>query len=341
MEQSVLSFHAEVIVYERIVIPLDGTEFGEYAIRFATAVAHRSGAALDLVHVHIPTHLEPELFEVPVFHYTGVVRSDDRYDLDHLTAERDRIEKRATQLAEETGLQVSGRVVVGTVDREVEREAAAFGADLIVMSTHARTGLDRIRFGSVGDAVVRQATVPVLLVHPPEPKSDPEPVPDFKRVLVPLDGSEFSESIIGAASGLARSFEAELHLLHVMVPPELNSFHRDIHDDDGHVTTVEFTADAYLRYVAAEYASEVENPVLEVMRADSAIVGILKAATVSDSDVIAMATHGRGGLRRVLMGSTAGDVLCNAGLPVLLYRPHQFGMFGPATADVLAGRTVV
>lgn len=328
-------------MYERIVIPLDGTEFGEYAIHFATAIAIRTGAALDLVHVHIPTHLEPELFEVPVFHYTGVVRSDNRYDLDHLNAERERIEKRAIKLAEATGLQVSGRVVVGTVDREVEREAAAFGADLIVMSTHSRTGLDRLRFGSVGDAVVRHATVPVLLVHPDQATPDSRPDPEFRRVLVPLDGSEFSEAVLGAAAGLARSFDAELHLLHVVAPPELYTFRREIRDEDGHVTSVEFTAQEYLRYVAAEYAGEIEDPVLEVARAPSAINGILTAATASAADVIAMATHGRGGIRRVLMGSTAGDVLCNAGLPVLLYHPQRFGMFAGRTADLRAGHTLV
>ena len=328
-------------MYDRIVVPLDGTPFGEYGIRYATAIALRSGAALELVHIHVPAHLEPELFEVPVFHYTGVVRRDAEYDYEHLVKEREQLEDVARKLSEKTGLRVTGRVAVGTVDRTLEREAEAFGADLIVMSTHARTGLDRVRFGSVGDAVVRHATVPVLLVHPSEHALETDSIPEFRRILVPLDGSEFSEQVLVAAGRLAKLFGSQMHLLHVQAPPSLRTFNRDLHDDDGHVTTMHFTAEQYLQYVTGEYASDLETPVLAVTMAKSAIAGILDAVHGSQPDIIAMATHGRGGLKRMLLGSTAGDVLYNAGVPVLLFRPQGHGMLGSTAGSVSAGHTVI
>jgi nucleotide-binding universal stress UspA family protein len=328
-------------MYERIVVPLDGTPFGEYGIRYATAIALRSGAALELVHVHVPAHLEPELFEVPVFHYTGVVHRDAEYDYEHLTQEREQLERVALKLAERTGLRVTARVAVGTVDRTLEREAEAFGADLIVMSTHARTGLDRVRFGSVGDSVVRHATVPVLLVHPPDHASDVEPMAEFRRILVPLDGTEFSEQVLRAAGRLAALFGAHLHLLHVQAPPSLRTFVREMEGEDGNVTTVQLTAEQYLQYVAAEMAPDVDTPTLEVTMAKSAIAGILDAVHGSTPDIIAMATHGRGGLKRMLVGSTAGDVLYNAGVPVLLFRPQASGVLGSTAGSLSAGHTVI
>lgn len=328
-------------MYERIVVPLDGTPFGEFAIRYATAVAHHSGASLDLVHVHIPAHLEPELFETPAFHYRGIIQSDAELEHEHLLLERERLERRAGALAKETGLSVTGRVVVGTVDRGVEYEAEAFGADLIVMSTHARTGLDRVRFGSVGDAIVRHATVPVLLVHPPENGTGEDSPTEFRHLLVPLDGSEFSEQVLDSAGQLAQVFDARLHLVYVQVPASDGTFRRDIHDDDGRPVTLQFSAQEYLQYVATEYAGEIEEPLLEVRTAQSVIGGILEAATTAGADLIAMATHGRGGLKRMLLGSTAGDVLCNAGVPVLLFRPQHRGMFSTTAGSMGAGHTVV
>jgi len=325
-------------MYERIMVPLDGTPFGEYAIRYATSIALRSGATLELVHVHIPAHLEAELFAVPLFHYTGIVESDAAYDHDHLVREREQLVERAQKLSEETGLRVTTRVAVGAVDRGVEREAEAFGADLIVMSTHARTALERARLGSVGDAVVRHAKALVLLVHPDATGTAAAAAPVFERILVPLDGSEFSERILEPAGRLALLFGAEVMLLNVQSSPQPPVFSRAVRDPAGHRTSRSLMVEQYLDHVAARHAGVIRNPVLEAATAPSPIAGILDTVRIRKPDLIAMATHARGGLRRMLLGSTASEVARKADVPVLLLRPAADE--SRVNKDPVAARTV-
>ncbi len=324
-------------MYERILVPLDGMPFGEYAIRYATSIALRSGAALELTHVHIPAHLESELFAVPLFHYTGIAESDAAYDHELLEREREQLAGRARQLAERTGLEVTSQVVVGSVDRGVEREAEAFGADLIVMSTHGRAGMERARLGSVGDAVVRHAHSLVLLVHPPSDEAAaPERPVTFERILVPLDGTEFSERILDAAARLATLFGAEVRLLHVQTSPPMRTFRRVVRDEAGGEATLDLLAEEYLDHVATVYAETLPDASLEIAVAKSPLVGILESVQAWRPDLIAMATHARGGLTRMLLGSTSSEVVRAVGVPVLLMRPQDRAPARPVAEVVTA-----
>lgn len=309
-------------MYDRIIVPLDGTPFGEYAVTWATEIAIRSDALLELVHIHVPAHLETDLFEMPVFHYTGVVDDDARHDRAALRRETDALEDRARLLASATGLRVKARTVSGNVDLALEREAKSFGADLVVMSTHARTGFERARFGSIGDAVVRHSTVPVLLVRPPAKDSPAEVHATLSRLLVGLDGSLLSEQILTPVSQLASLFGAQVVLAHVEVPPTEQTFSRVIRTEDNRSMRVELTPEQYLEHVAGSYPG-LSSPTLAVRRAPSALHGMLELAGDVEPDMFAFATHARRGLKRILLGSTAGAVLGNSLLPVLLYRPRH------------------
>jgi nucleotide-binding universal stress UspA family protein len=328
-------------MYERIIVPLDGTAFGEFALGWATEIAMRSDALLELVHIHVPAHYEQDLFEVPTYHYTGVVRGDAERDRVALRRDVEALEERARLLGSATGLRVKSRIISGDVDAALEREARSFGADLIVMSTHARTGFERTRFGSIGDSVVRHATVPVLLIRPlaESPRADVSPV--IRQIMVGLDGTLLSEQILGPVATLAGLFGARVHLVHVAVPPGDQTFSRVIRTSDDRSIRVELTPDQYLTHVARIWAGEIETPTLEVRRAAAPLHGIIEAALDAEPDLIAMATHGRAGLKRILLGSTAGDVLANAGLPVLLFRPRHRAWSSSGVQSVARSHEVV
>lgn len=328
-------------MYERIIVPLDGTAFGEFALGWATEIAMRSDALLELVHIHVPTHYGQDLFEVPTYHYTGVVRGDVERDRAALRQDVEALEGRARLLGSATGLRVNSRTITGDVDSALEREARSFGADLVVMSTHARTGFERTRSGSIGDAVVRHATVPVLLVRPPVENAVPDVSPVFRRIMVGLDGSLLSEQILGPVASMARLFGAHVHIVHVSVPPGDQTFSRVIRTSDDRSVRVELTPDQYLAHVAKLWAEEIESPTLEVRRAPAPLHGIVESAIENDPDLIAMATHGRAGLKRILLGSTAGDVLANSGLPVLLFRPRHRAWSSSGVQAVASSHTVV
>lgn len=288
-------------MYSRVMVPLDGSAFSEHAIPFALEIAGRTGADVELAHVHVRapddglSGLTPYQFQDAATHYMQWDRAGRQQELERIAA-------KASALAEETGLSVSGRLLSGQVLHALLIEAESFHADLIVMATHARTGLQRARFGSVADLVVRNASVPVLLVRPSTPDR-PSTLPGaYRQILVPLDGSSFSEAAVGPAAAFARMHGAQIMLIHV-------------------ARKYDWVASDYLDRVAASSTALGVETQFETIHTTRTAEGILKAARWTRTDLIALATHGRGGVTRLVMGSTASDVLAGTQLPVLLQKP--------------------
>jgi nucleotide-binding universal stress UspA family protein len=309
-------------VIRRIVVPLDGSPFGDWAIDYAMAIGRRGGAAIELLHVHIPHHIGGNLFTVTPYMYEGVLDVDAKLDHDLLARELEVLQERALRLSADSGLEVTARLVTGQVESAVEHEAEEFHADLIVMATHARSGFARVRLGSVADAVVRQTTMPVLLVKPPEGFSETLPIPEFRTMLIALDGSSFSEQILEPAAHVARLFEADVALMHVEVPHGERTI-LGMQAGKAAIGKMQEVSEHYLQHLAARHGHLFEQPQLKAVVATYPGRAILDAARECNAGVIAMATHGRGGLTRLILGSTANEVLVNASVPVLLHRPVQ------------------
>jgi nucleotide-binding universal stress UspA family protein len=148
----------------------------------------------------------------------------------------------------------------------------------------------------------------------------------FSRMLIPLDGSRLSEQIIAPATALGRLTQAACTLLQVVEPSDLMH-----HGADTDVSDVEQSVTQRRLEAAREYLDDRAAQLrAEGMQVQTAIVGvnppaaaILGHARQHEIDLIAMATHGRGGLARVLLGSTADKVVRGADMPVLLLRPRE------------------
>jgi nucleotide-binding universal stress UspA family protein len=184
----------------------------------------------------------------------------------------------------------------------------------------------------VADRLVRQSAIPILLVRPHEEEVDLTRETKFGHVLVPLDGSPLAEQILDPAIALAAGTSAKITLLVVA--------HQFTPDDDapdsgrGSGIRPELLkqlqdADRQARASAEKYLNElVERLKTRSLPVETRVVSHVQPATAilneaSDQgiDLIALATHGRGGLRRVLLGSVADKVLRGATTPVLVYRP--------------------
>jgi nucleotide-binding universal stress UspA family protein len=139
--------------------------------------------------------------------------------------------------------------------------------------------------------------MPVLLLQPEGGAAAGESSPTYRRVLVPLDGSAFSEEVLAPARAFAGLHDAEVRLIHVVARRgRLGVTHPDpVTDRPGEK--------------------------VDVIGAAGVTEGILDAARAWGADLLAIATHGRGGLSRMLVGSTASDLLARTQLPVLLHRP--------------------
>lgn len=148
----------------------------------------------------------------------------------------------------------------------------------------------------------------------------------FKHLLVPLDGSSFSEAALPYALGLARQFDGEITLLRVILPPRMGEGALTPDSADYVIRVRDDLYDeaiAYVKGIQDELASQSIRTHFQVVESDDTaaeIVGFLHESTV---DAIVMSTHGRGGLGRWLFGSVANRVLQSATVPVVLIRPSK------------------
>jgi len=167
-------------------------------------------------------------------------------------------------------------------------------ADFIAMTTHGRSGVRRLLMGSVTEKVLRQATIPLVTCRPGCRM-------EGWAHVVALDGSPRAETILDDVLPLTRMVGATLHLLHVASGSAKPDVRR------------------YLKEVAARIKS-LGVDVAVAIRNGSACEEILRYATDVRAGVVAVATHGRTGLKRVLMGSVAEEILRKSVCPVLLRR---------------------
>jgi nucleotide-binding universal stress UspA family protein len=166
----------------------------------------------------------------------------------------------------------------------------------------------------VGNELIRRAGLPVLLVRPTDKPPDVIPEPLLDNILIPLDGSALAEQVLELALDLARLMEARCSLLRVV---ESNS--PDDREPGGPVERSQ--AEACLERVAARIREQGLQVRTRVVVARHAVEAILEEAEAQASNLIALATHGRGGLKRLLLGSVADTLIQAAPSPVLVYCP--------------------
>jgi nucleotide-binding universal stress UspA family protein len=201
----------------------------------------------------------------------------------------------------------------GTPEEEIPKAARRLHADLIAMTTHARRGLSRLFLGSVAESVVRSAPAPVLLARPGHSR----PQKPLERILVPLDGSEASREIFASVRNLLSGRDAEVILFQVVVPVVAA-------DPVTGFTPIGIPvplADPapHLEELARELASA-DLRTRAVLAWGDAADQILEHARSLDADLIAMATAGRKGFSRFMIGSVAEKVVRRMDRPVLLHR---------------------
>lgn len=323
-------------MFERVLVPLDGSRFAESALPLATAVARRPGASLQLVSVYDPVP-PPVTGAEDAAGMTVPAGADALGAVPVTTAEvRESVREERTTYLRETarrlreggGPDAQVLLLEGRPDRAIQAQVRESGADLVVMATHGRGPVERAWLGSVADRLVRELAVPVLLVRPVKgERPDLSAEPLIERVLVTLDGSRLAEAALGPAADLAAALGASLRLVRVIGGRlEVGSPY------------MPHAAQAHREYIAAERkaATDYLDRIRRGLEGNgSAVVGadvlegpparsILDAAEREDGgqDVVAMATHGRGGLRRLVLGSVSDKVVRAAVGPVLLVRPE-------------------
>ena len=144
----------------------------------------------------------------------------------------------------------------------------------------------------------------------------------YKKILVPLDGSELAETVLPHAEALAKPEGAEIVLLRVTVTPNESLFSRNPALATHIVKEMEDETDAYIKAEVSKLKDEGAK-VTGITRNGPVPDIILAVAEETHADVIAMSTHGRTGVQRWLMGSVADKVVHHAHIPVMLIHPFS------------------
>ncbi|HEY0601695.1 MAG TPA: universal stress protein, partial [Herpetosiphonaceae bacterium] len=179
----------------------------------------------------------------------------------------------------------------------------------------------------VADSFVRHSHVPVLLLHPSGSSAAPQPIAPhpLRKICITLDGSPLAEQILTPALALGAGNAAEYTLLHVVDALVLvsTSFTPDLLQHQAKIIAgLQQEAQQYLETLAGPLRAEGHHITTRVLVDPEPAQAILRAARDDGSDIIALATHGRGGVQRLLVGSVADKVLRSADRPVLVYRPQ-------------------
>lgn len=318
-ELAIFSRQTHIPAYSRLLVPLDGSTLAEAALPTAFAFVQRTGGhgTLILGQVGPMGHLvyaQGSYFELP-----GPAQQEMKAYLEEV-ADTVRTEGVSVEVA-----YAQGDPATGIVDIAHDQHA-----DLIVMVTHAREGLSRLVHRSVANRVLREASVPVLLL-----KHDGQADPCFSlgehpHLLVPLDGSACAASTASRAITFAKQLGATVTVMRSLDLPDLSLA------DKGRAGAATDAIRATIptdRHKATEYLSKMQSlfqsheiPTAIALTEGGAAQDIVaQARALEDAGkqvIIVMATHGRTGGQRLLFGSVMRTVLHLADVPLFIIRPQ-------------------
>lgn len=298
--------------FKRIMVPLDGSFFSEQAIPFAKAIAG-SDAELLLMQV------------APAGKAVYTVRGRLIVSEEEMT--RARVDESDTSLAHACQDWLSDRphvrtmTAIGDAAEKIVQTAYREKADLIVMASHGYGGVLRWVIGSVADRVARTSQIPVLVMRPTPGEYDKESAPQIGRIVVPFDGSSLATQAFPIAarlarglgipvqmvkvSGLSKTFESSMFYGVPLSPDLYEEVLRDTKSDDE--KQLETAADRLRQAGVSVDTLMIEGPVADAI-----------ASITIPTDLIVMTSHGRGGLRRMVLGSVAEKLVRQGPVPVMV-----------------------
>lgn len=311
-------------MFTRILVPLDGSARAEQAIPVAARIAHITHGSIVFVRVVLPpaaiasyTFSREIVFQPKAFERN--MTQADAYLKEVLQAHTDEL----------FGITTVTEVFSGAVSPTLMEVARLEHVDLIVLASHAESGLKRWVFGSTAQQAAQQSRATVLILNEHGSTLPLENTTRPLRVLVPLDGSVEAETAIESAQHFIATWatpdRAQLHLIRIVqILPAEGRFRSQPHletlvrEEDKH------EAEAYLKALAEGLQAKSTSPVTWSVAVGYGVAeAIIKAAEPTEGtsyDLIAMATHGDGAFKRFLMGSVTEHIVGHTKLPLLLVR---------------------
>ncbi len=305
------------------------SQFPNKSILIATDFSEYSKVALDIC-IGASRCMKTKLY---VLHTIEKLPHDYRHLLSSTThadmkqkVEEDAIAKIKAMIPEE--IMGKGDIIpmvrFGKPFLEIIQVAKEENVDLLVIGTHGMAGVDRFILGSVAERLVRKAGCPVMVIKGRE-------YAGFKRIIVPIDFSDCSRKALEYAIATAKAHNSKLTILHVyeesFIEPYVNAANSE-EEADKIMKEIEWANetkyDEFLKTVdlrGVEYDKLLIKGIPETE--------IVETAMEQQADLIVMGTHGRAGVKHILIGSTAEEVVRTVHCDIIILKPENFSFSMP------------
>lgn len=290
-------------MFRQILVPLDGSNLAELALPYTEELASAFNSEVTLLFVCDTPHCQ-QRYEHQVY-----VEKTAELVREHIEGERPKTSVKPVMLEGHAALEIVSYVTKNDMS-------------LIIMATHGRSGIMSWAMGSIADKVVDRVSIPILLIRAnvPAPEAGREEL--FKRILLPLDGSEAGEATLPYIKELTEKLHSEVILFQVIASG------KHVHTIGG-LDYVRFTeeqvasrkesARQYLEGASQRFA-DTKATIRTELKSGDAAQEIINFADEINASLVAVSTHGRSGIERWAFGSITHRVLHHGNIPLLLVR---------------------
>jgi nucleotide-binding universal stress UspA family protein len=292
-------------MYNRIVIPVDGSAEATHAAKRGLELAAAFDAAVAVIHV----------IDRKTRRLTRTAE-----EADTLRARSEQALTDIEELASDVGQPLTTTLAEGKPAVEISRYADEQNADLIVVGRQGMTGLRKRLLGGTTEQILHRSTAPVFVV----PRgATTETEHEYTRILLPTDGSDTAERATQHGVGIAQHYDSVIHVLHVIDLQAAGGVFNAGGLEQAFVERLETKGEDFVDRVTDEIArtasdQKVRTAVERTTSVKGAATGIAEYSTEHDIDLIVMGSHGQSNLESQLLGSVASTVLRTVDTPVLV-----------------------
>ena len=290
-------------VLRKILIPLDGSKTAETVLPYIRYLASQFDSKIEVLGV-------------------GIGNKNRR--VNRLLNEY--IDNTVSNLNAEK-IETEAVVIYGSAADKILNYSKQNDIDLIIMATHGRSGVKRWWMGSVAEKIISQSITPILLIPSKKKKvTQTKKITSIDRILIPLDGSNIGQAALDHIELIARETGAAINLIQVIsTSGSMEASLLGNANWDSFFKAMRKAASDYLESLVGELKGHGISAKYDILIGNPA-AEIIEYAKKNKADLIAMSTHGRTGLARWVLGSTADKVLHGAGMPMWLVRPQKMSM---------------
>ena len=300
-------------MFDPILVPLDGSQLAECVLPYIVAFARSFDSEITLLRM-----LEKNQAGAPAQLF-------DLLNWQIKKTEANAYLDKTKALLQESGLRVKTVVLEGLVAEGITEYAQTHGMKLIILSSHGRSGLTQWGISSIAQKIILSAPSSVLIVRAHQMDTqvgDLTTIPQYQRILVPLDGSQRAENVLPIVTQLAQFYNSNVHLVQVIQTPEmarqLPPTREDIELANRVVARNREEAERYLEQVKTRSYLEGVAVQTHLITSDNAAAELHRITDQEQADIVTLSAHGYSGNNQWPYGSMVNNFILYSKVPLLI-----------------------